>query len=119
MLSALHAVPMTAPDHRSADAGRRSERYEARTDRPLLILACCFIAVYATQVAAPSWPTRLRGLLAVASWVIWAIFATDLAVRIWLADRPARYLLTHPIDLIAVLLPALRPLRVLRVFTAG
>jgi voltage-gated potassium channel len=110
---------MTAADHRSAGRRGRSDSYEARTDKPLLILACCFIAVYAAQVAAPSWPAELRGLLAVASWLIWAIFAADLAIRTWLADRPAWYLLTHPIDVLVVLLPALRPLRVLRVFTAG
>ena len=53
------------------------------------------------------------------SWVIWAAFAVDLAIRAWLTERRLRYLLTHPIDVLMVLLPALRPLRVLRVFTAG
>jgi voltage-gated potassium channel len=51
--------------------------------------------------------------------VIWALFAVDLAIRVWLAERRLRYLLTHPVDVLVVLLPALRPLRVLRVFTAG
>jgi hypothetical protein len=43
----------------------------------------------------------------------------DLAVHVWLVDRRGHYLLTHPIDVLMVLLPGLRPLRVLRVFTAG
>lgn len=116
---ALHAVSMTAPDHRPAEARSRSVGYEARTDKPLLILAGCFIAVYAAQVAAPDWPAGPRSLLAVVSWVIWGIFAADFATRIWLAERRGRYLLTHPIDALVVLLPALRPLRILRVFTAG
>ena len=51
--------------------------------------------------------------------MIWGIFAADFATRIWLAERRGRYLLTHPIDALVVLLPALRPLRILRVFTAG
>jgi voltage-gated potassium channel len=84
-----------------------------------MVLAGCFIAVYAAQVAAPSWSPPLRGVLAVVSWMIWGIFAVDLGIRTWLADRRGRYLLTHPIDVLMVLLPALRPLRVLRVFTAG
>jgi voltage-gated potassium channel len=50
--------------------------------------------------------------------VIWALFAVDLAIR-WLAERRLRYLLTHAVDALVVLPPALRPLRVLRVFTAG
>lgn len=36
-----------------------------------------------------------------------------------MADRRWRYLATHPLDIAAVVLPALRPLRVLMVFTAG
>jgi hypothetical protein len=51
---------MTAPDHRPAEARSRSVGYEARTDKPLLILAGCFIAVYAAQVAAPDWPAGPR-----------------------------------------------------------
>jgi voltage-gated potassium channel len=61
----------------------------------------------------------MRSLLAAASWAIWGIFAADLIIHIWLVDRRGHYLLTHPIDVLVVLLPALRPLRVLRVFTAG
>lgn len=38
------------------------------------------------------------------------------AAPVWLAERRRHYLLTHPIDVIMVLLPALR---VLRIFTAG
>jgi hypothetical protein len=40
-------------------------------------------------------------------------------VRGFLAERRWYYLATHPIDVLIVVLPALRPLRVLRVFTAG
>ena len=94
-------------------------RYEARTDAPLLVLSVCFIAVYSLEVAAPGLPAGLRFLIDATSWVIWALFAVDLAIRVWLAERRLRYLLTHPVDVLVVLLPALRPLRVLRVFTAG
>ena len=64
-------------------------------------------------------PAGLRSLITAASWVIWALFAVDLIIRVWLSERRGRYLLTHPVDVLVVLLPALRPLRVLRIFTAG
>jgi voltage-gated potassium channel len=97
----------------------RLDRYEARTDRLLLLLALCFVAVYAVQVTAPGRPAAIHRLLDAASWLIWALFAADLVARLWLAERRWNYLATHPIDVIMVLLPALRPLRVLRIFTAG
>jgi voltage-gated potassium channel len=103
---------VTAPDSRLV-------RYEARTDAPLLVLSVCFIAVYSLQVAAPGLPAGLRFVIDAISWAIWALFAVDLAIRVWLSERRLRYVLTHPVDVLVVLLPALRPLRVLRVFTAG
>ena len=53
----------------------------------LLVLSVCFIAVYSLQVAAPGLPAGLRFLIGAASWVIWALFAVDLAIRIWLSER--------------------------------
>lgn len=105
------------------DAGERGPsrlaRYEARTDRPLLVLAVGFVGVYAVQVTARDLPAGAHRLLDAVSWLIWAVFAVDLAVRVRYAERPWHYVLTHPVDVIVVLLPALRPLRVLRVFSAG
>jgi voltage-gated potassium channel len=75
--------------------------------------------VYSLQVAAPGLPAGLRFVIDAISWAIWALFAVDLAIRVWLSERRLRYVLTHPVDVLVVLLPALRPLRVLRVFTAG
>lgn len=110
----LHAAPMT---DRSGTG--RLDRYEARTDRPLLVLAVAFVAVYAVQVTRPGPAATGRWLLEAVSWLIWAVFAADLVARVCLAERHWHYLVTHPVDVAMVLLPALRPLRVLRVFTAG
>ena len=117
--TAWHACDVTGPAILREAPSSRLGRYEARTDGPLLALSVCFIAVYALEVAAPGLPAGLRSLTAGVSWVIWAAFAVDLAIRVWLTERRLRYLVTHPIDVLMVLLPALRPLRVLRVFTAG
>jgi voltage-gated potassium channel len=96
----------------------RLRRYEDRSSTPLLLLALVFVAVYAT-VIDPHLPVTARRAMGACSGAIWVAFALDLVVRVVLAERRWRYLATHPVDVAAVVLPALRPLRVLRVFTAG
>ncbi len=99
--------------------GSRAERYERRSALPMTVLAVVFLGVYALTVLWRDRPPPAGDALEAASVAIWAVFAVDLVVRVALAERRLRYLLTHPVDVLAVLLPALRPLRVLRVFTAG
>jgi voltage-gated potassium channel len=47
--------------------------------------------------------------------VIWLVFVVDLTIRVAFADRKLRWMLTHPLDVLAVLLPAFRPLKILAV----
>ncbi|MYA01898.1 MAG: two pore domain potassium channel family protein [Chloroflexi bacterium] len=46
--------------------------------------------------------------------VIWVFFAVDLAVRIWLAENRRRFLLAHWAEVLIVVVPVFRPLRLLR-----
>lgn len=93
--------------------------YERRTSVPLLVLGVVFVAVYAVPVVHPDLPRGVHAALAAANLVIWLAFAVDLLVRVALAPRRWHYVATHPLDVAVVVLPALRPLRVLRVFTIG
>lgn len=97
----------------------RLRRYEQRSSVPLLVLALLFIFVYALQIIDPGLPPGVHDLLDLTGGVIWVAFAVDLVVRVTLAERRWHFLATHPVDVLAVALPALRPLRVLRVFTVG
>lgn len=90
----------------------RLHRYEERSATPLLVLALVFIAVYAAPIIHPSLPRTLRTLLGSAAALIWLLFVLDLGIRVALADRRWRYLAAHPVDVLIVLLPALRPLRI-------
>ena len=94
-------------------------RYETRTSALMTVLALLFLGVYAITVIATGFPVWLLRAAGTLNGVIWAVFAVDLAIRVWLAEHRVRWLIAHPIDVVSVLLPALRPLRVLRVFTAG
>ncbi|WP_317496417.1 ion channel [Haloechinothrix sp. LS1_15] len=97
----------------------RLSRYEARTTGFMLALALLFIVVYGAPVVWSDMPPALRGSFEAVNWAIWAIFALDLIIRTGLSEQKLRYLAKHPIDVLVVLVPALRMLRVLRAFTAA
>jgi voltage-gated potassium channel len=50
----------------------------------------------------------------VVEWVVWAAFAVDYLMRLALAPRRREFVRTHWVDLCAVVLPLLQPLRLLR-----
>jgi voltage-gated potassium channel len=104
---------MTDPDR------ERLARYEHRTSPFLLALALAFLLLYAIPVVWPDLPDAAQSAVEAVSFVIWGAFVIDLAARAWLSGRPMAYLVRHPIDVLLILLPMLRPLRVLRVFTAA
>jgi len=96
------------------DKGRRVEmldRFERATDLPLLILALAIIPLLVVPLVVDVSDGVDTAFFA-ADWVIWAVFAADLAVRTYLSERRVRYLVGHWFDVLIVVLPFLRPLRV-------
>ncbi|MFI9412443.1 potassium channel family protein [Nocardia gamkensis] len=92
----------------------RRESWERTTGIPLMVLAVAFLGVYAWQVLDTGASPRLDAWLTRVDVVIWAAFALDFAVRLGLSGNRLRFLRTHPVDLLIVVLPPLRPLRLLR-----
>lgn len=92
--------------------------YEHRTATPMTVLAVAFLFVYATPIIWQGSPDALVRLLTVTNLALWTVFVADLLIRAALSGRPVSYVVHHPIDVLLVALPMLRPLRVLRVFTA-
>jgi voltage-gated potassium channel len=79
-----------------------------------MILALLFLGAYALPILDTGLSTEMTELANSTQWVVWAVFAVDYFVRLRLAvDR--RYFVRHNLlDLAAVILPMLRPLRLLR-----
>jgi voltage-gated potassium channel len=98
----------------TAERAVRSRRWEQAIDWPLMVAAVVFLAAYAVPVLDPDLPTGLLGLCQWLSWVTWGIFVIDLVVRLALADERLRYLVRHWYDVLVIVLPLLRPLRLLR-----
>lgn len=90
------------------------ERWERRSEVPLILLALAFLVAYAWPVLDPRLHPDLKTMLTAVSWAVWAAFAVDLLIRLALADDRRCYALRHWYDVALVALPLLRPLRLLR-----
>ncbi|MFF8275109.1 potassium channel family protein [Streptomyces lateritius] len=90
-------------------------RWEARTRTPLLGLAVVFGIAYAVPIVAPDADAWVHRLCTHVEWLVWGAFALDYAVRLVLAPAKSLFVRSHPLDLLAVLLPLVQPLRLLRV----
>ena len=95
----------------SKDALRR--RYEELSQWPLVLLALLFVASYAWGVLRPDLPHPLLLTLRVVTVLAWPVFLADYGLRLALADHRWRFVRQNWVDGLAVLLPLLRPLRVL------
>lgn len=93
------------------------ERWEKHSAIPLAFLALAFLALWAVQVLAPLSPIEwdlVEGLVV----LIWAAFIIDYVVRFTFHQDKVKFLRSSVIEIIALLVPAFRFLRVLRVVTA-
>lgn len=104
---------------RQVRAAARLTKYENATAWTMVILSIVYLILYSLYVLEPDLTDSERSVLNIGMNAIWIIFIIDLLTRAFLAPHFFAYLVHHPIDVIAVAIPALRVLRVLRVLTAG
>ncbi|MFF3874300.1 potassium channel family protein [Streptomyces sp. NPDC001978] len=89
-------------------------RWERLSQRPLLALAVAFAVAYAVPIVDSSADASVTAACTVVEWVVWGSFAADYLVRLALTPRRREFVRTHWMDLCAVVLPILQPLRLLR-----
>ncbi len=92
------------------------ERWDRLAYWPLLVTAVAFIIVYSWQVIADLTGPLYVGIRIVMA-LSWVVFAADYVVRLLLASPRGPWFRAHLFDLLVVVLPALRPLRLLRALT--
>lgn len=92
--------------------------WERRMEWPLYAAALLFLGAYAWPILQPSLGHSARMWCSLVAWATWALFALDYLVRLITAPDRARFVRTHLLDLAAVALPVLRPLRLLRLISA-
>lgn len=90
----------------------RLQRYQARTEWVLVLIAVAFLTLYSVKVlgrpdgATGAWLDR-------AMIVVWVLFGVDFVVRLCLASPRLRWFLRHLPEAVILVLPVLRPLRLL------
>lgn len=92
-------------------------KWERRSALPLALMALAYLGLWAFQVLADlttaEWDVIEAFIL-----LIWAVFIADFIVRLVLHTDKKHFLRNNIIELTALILPAFRFLRVLRVITA-
>ncbi|MFC9424949.1 potassium channel family protein [Streptomyces sp. NPDC056987] len=96
----------------------RLRGWERRTELPLLVASPLFLACYAVRVLAEGPDPFWRNLALALSLLIWAAFVVDYGVRLVLSGEGARFVRTHWLDTVVVILPLLRPLRIVNTYMA-
>ena len=85
----------------------------------LTFLAVAFLFAFSYPAFNETISDSTNHYLGLIQWVCWFAFALDLIYGIWKAESKKEYLKRHPLELASVLLPFLRPLRLMRVISFG
>jgi voltage-gated potassium channel len=92
-------------------------RWEQRTEIPLFLASLLFLAAYATRVLAVSMPSAGEDVCGYTMLALWVLFAVDYVVRWRLGGgRFLRFARTHFLHTVVVILPLLRPLRIVPLY---
>jgi voltage-gated potassium channel len=105
-----------------ARAFREADGYatwERRTTAPLAGLAGLFLVTLLLDLLWRSPPHGVSVTLRVLDYLIWALFLVDYLSRYYLARRRWHFVRTHPLDLLVVVIPTARPLRLLKLARLG
>ena len=105
-----------------ARAYREADGYaewERKTTAPLAVLAGLFLVTLMLDLLWRDPPGSVAVSLRVLDYLIWALFAIDYLSRLFLARRRWHFVRTHPLDLLVVVIPTARPLRLLKLARLG
>ncbi|MFG2787809.1 potassium channel family protein [Streptomyces sp. NPDC048419] len=100
------------------DDDTRRARWEQRTELPLAVASLAFLAAYAVRVLAPGLTDPVQDLALAVLLASWVLFVLNYAVLWRLSGQRLIFVRKHPLDTLVVILPLLRPLRVVKVYEA-
>jgi voltage-gated potassium channel len=85
----------------------------------LTVLAVLFLIVFSVPAFVVDLSDNALSSIELVQWICWLAFAFDLFIGVLTSKSKKQYLLKHPLELLSVLLPFLRPLRLMRVISFG
>ncbi len=95
------------------DRGEAFERFSRAVDGPMMVLALAMIPLIVVPLVVDLSP-GLDGAFLAIDFLVWAAFAVEYVVKLYLAPDRWRFVRANIPDLVIVVVPMLRPLRVLR-----
>ncbi|WP_319446430.1 MULTISPECIES: potassium channel family protein [unclassified Mycobacterium] len=90
----------------------RLERFETRTEWPMAAVALAFLTLFSVHVLAQPHGAA-EAAIKTAMWATYAVFVIDYLARLYLAEPRLKWFVRHLFDFAIIVLPALRPLRLL------
>lgn len=90
---------------------KKVDRY---TEVPMLVLVLVMIITLVVPMVVTV-PDATHAFLELVDWIIWSLFALELLVKTYLSQNKLRYLKSHWVDVLVVVLPLLRVFRIFRV----
>lgn len=93
--------------------GEALESFERQTAWPMLVLSLAIIPLLVIPLVVDLSPTTETTFFTL-DWILWALFALEYGIRLYLAPTRGRFVRSNLIDLVVVVIPFLRPLRVVR-----
>ena len=88
-------------------------------NQTLTVLALAFLVAFSYPAFDTDISDSTQTSLDLIQWISWGAFASDLLYGLSTTKNKKSFLLKHPLDIAAVLLPFLRPLRLLRIISFG
>ena len=85
----------------------------------LTSLAIAFLITYSYPAFVTDVSPSSQSILDAIQWVSWIAFAGDLLFGVYKSPNKTQFLKKHPLEILAVALPFLRPLRLLRFISFG
>lgn len=105
---------MTLIDEPVAPSSERYNRFKDATELPMSLLALLLGVLLAVPVVFDI-SAETETNLDLVGWLIWGVFVFEYLMLWWLAPDKWQMVRSHPIELLLVLVPILRPLRALRI----
>lgn len=93
------------------------ERFSGVVDGPMLVLAILWLPVLIWPFVAHT-SSEVSDALNAIDYLVWALFAVEYLVKLYVAPSRWQFLRTHVLDLVVVVVPLLRPVRALRILRA-
>jgi voltage-gated potassium channel len=94
-------------------------KIEAVWNQLLTLLAIGFLVAFSFPAFVTDMTEREQSLVDAMQLICWLAFAVDVLIGITRAENKGNYLKSHPLEIASVILPFLRPLRLLRVISFG